>query len=142
MKVLSIRQPWAWLIINGYKDIENRSWCLHYRGPLLIHAGKTWDDGYDPRHPEWFQEDIDEMVDSAPAGYYSPILPPPERFQRGGIVGQVEVVDCVTMHGSPWFNGPFGIVVCNQKPLHFFPCRGSLGLFEVDSFEMMEVTKC
>ena len=26
MKALSIRQPWAWLIVNGYKDVENRTW--------------------------------------------------------------------------------------------------------------------
>jgi hypothetical protein len=29
---LSVRQPWAWLIVNGYKDVENRSWTTHYRG--------------------------------------------------------------------------------------------------------------
>jgi ASCH domain len=35
MKVIVIRQPWAWLIVNGIKDIENRSWRTRYRGPLL-----------------------------------------------------------------------------------------------------------
>ena len=38
MKVIVIRQPWAWLIVNGIKDIENRSWRTRYRGPLLIQA--------------------------------------------------------------------------------------------------------
>jgi hypothetical protein len=38
MKVIVIRQPWAWLIVNGFKDIENRSWATRYRGPLLIQA--------------------------------------------------------------------------------------------------------
>mgnify|MGYP002359850962 FL=1 len=38
MKALSIRQPWAGLIIHGYKDIENRDWPTRYRGPLLVHA--------------------------------------------------------------------------------------------------------
>ncbi|WP_245839042.1 ASCH domain-containing protein [Yersinia kristensenii] len=38
MKALSIRQPWAWLIVNGYKDIENRTWNTKCRGPVLIHA--------------------------------------------------------------------------------------------------------
>ena len=38
-RALSIRQPWAWLILNGYKDLENRTWRTDYRGPLLIHAG-------------------------------------------------------------------------------------------------------
>ena len=36
MKVIVVRQPWAWLIVHGYKDIENRSWRTRYRGTLLI----------------------------------------------------------------------------------------------------------
>jgi len=32
MKALSIRQPYAWLIIHGYKDIENRTWGTRVRG--------------------------------------------------------------------------------------------------------------
>ena len=43
IKVLSIKQPWAWLIVNGFKDIENRTWATNYRGPMLIHAGKSFD---------------------------------------------------------------------------------------------------
>jgi hypothetical protein len=38
MKIISIRQPWADLIVNGSKNIENRSWPTSYRGPVLIHA--------------------------------------------------------------------------------------------------------
>lgn len=41
MKAISIHQPWAWLIVEGYKDIENRTWLTAYRGPVLIHAGLT-----------------------------------------------------------------------------------------------------
>src|ERR1051326_1498970 len=43
VKALSVRQPWAWLIIYGGKDIENRDWPTSHRGPTLIHAGKQWD---------------------------------------------------------------------------------------------------
>lgn len=40
MRVLTVRQPWAWAIIRGGKDVENRSRNLAggYRGPVLIHA--------------------------------------------------------------------------------------------------------
>lgn len=38
MKALSIRPPWADLILSGQKDIENRTWRTNYRGPLLIHS--------------------------------------------------------------------------------------------------------
>lgn len=40
MLALSIRQPWAWLIINGGKDIENRDWPTKFRSRILVHAGK------------------------------------------------------------------------------------------------------
>ena len=40
MKALSIRQPWAWLIVNGHKDIENRQWRTHFRGKIYVHAAK------------------------------------------------------------------------------------------------------
>ncbi|WP_206002040.1 ASCH domain-containing protein [Paraburkholderia aromaticivorans] len=43
MKALSIRQPWAWLIVKGHKDIENRTWSTRFRGRVLIHAGaRLW----------------------------------------------------------------------------------------------------
>ena len=38
MKVLTIRQPWATLIMEGYKRFEFRSWKTNYRGELYIHA--------------------------------------------------------------------------------------------------------
>lgn len=43
MKVITIKQPWASLIIEGYKRFEFRSWQTKYRGELLIHAGKGVD---------------------------------------------------------------------------------------------------
>jgi hypothetical protein len=54
MRTLSIRQPWAGLIVAGIKDIENRSWSTSYRGPILIHAGKA-------KPPaDWLEEIEDE----------------------------------------------------------------------------------
>lgn len=40
---LSIRPPWAQLIMGGYKPCENRTQATRYRGPVIIHAGQTWD---------------------------------------------------------------------------------------------------
>jgi hypothetical protein len=42
-RTLTVRQPWAWAIARGHKDIENRSWTTRYRGPIAIHAAKHWD---------------------------------------------------------------------------------------------------
>ena len=44
MKALTIKQPWAWAIAAGGKDIENRSWATGCGGPLAIHAGMRRDD--------------------------------------------------------------------------------------------------
>ena len=43
MKVLTIKQPWASIIINGYKEYEFRSWKTKYRGKCLVHASKSID---------------------------------------------------------------------------------------------------
>ncbi len=39
MKALTLQQPWATLIAEGHKRVENRTWQTAYRGPLAIHAG-------------------------------------------------------------------------------------------------------
>lgn len=38
MKTLSVRQPWASLLVSGLKDIENRTWTPNFKGRILIHA--------------------------------------------------------------------------------------------------------
>ena len=43
MKVITIKQPWATLIVKGYKEYEFRTWKTKYRGEILIHAGKGID---------------------------------------------------------------------------------------------------
>lgn len=43
MKALTVRPPWAWALIYGGKDVENRTWSTKYRGPIAIHAGQRRD---------------------------------------------------------------------------------------------------
>ena len=43
MKAITIKQPWATLIAEGYKEYEFRTWKTKYRGEVLIHAGKSMD---------------------------------------------------------------------------------------------------
>lgn len=111
---LSIMQPWCWLIAAGHKDIENRSWPTRFRGPVLLHAGKRFDGPDDANEWGW------------------PHIERPEDFDMGGIVGQAEIVDCVTTSRSPWFFGPYGFVIRNACLLPFQPCRGALGFFRPD----------
>ena len=114
LRALSVHQPWAWLIVNGLKDIENRSRWTHHRGPLLIHAGRSLDD-YTEDNIEWVKRKHGISV--------------PLEMDTGGIVGVVDVIDCVESHKSKWFNGPFGWVLANPRLLKFRPCNGALGLF-------------
>jgi hypothetical protein len=120
MITLSVRQPWAWLIIHGPKRIENRRWTTNYRGLLAIHASKTFDvDSY-------VELLYDETV---------PIMPSRHDFDMGGIIGVVDLVGIVTESDNPWFEGPFGWVLENPKSVPFYKCRGQLSLFEVPGFK-------
>ena len=120
MRALSILQPWAWLITNGLKDIENRVWRTSYRGEFLVHAGKGFDeDGFgDLAH----EPDFSVRFLGMPSRMSD--------FARGGIVGSAVLVDCVEDHDSEWFNGPYGFVLRDAKVLPFQPCRGMLNFFE------------
>ena len=51
-------------------------------------------------------------------------------FDLGGIIGTAEIVDCVEASDSPWFFGPFGLVLTNVHPVPFIPVKGALGLFK------------
>lgn len=50
---------------------------------------------------------------------------------RGGIVGSVSVVACVTNSDSPWFVGRYGFMLSDPQPMPFVPWRGQLGFFDV-----------
>lgn len=124
---LSIRQPWAWAILTLGKDIENRTWRTRHRGPLLIHASagvKAADVEDFTKHVEAHPALIERL--EAAGGLQLDEL----RQQAGGIVGQVDVRDCVARSDSPWFAGPFGFVLAGATPLPFQPCKGQLGLFQ------------
>jgi hypothetical protein len=123
MKALSINQPWAWLIVNGHKSVENRDWETRYRGDFLIHAGKKIDyDAYD------FLEDMEIE------------LPPPHELQTGGIVGKARLVNTVHIRDKrlvcerdkPWFFGEYGFMLDGAEPCELLPCKGALGFFEPD----------
>ena len=121
MRALSIIQPWAWLIVNGHKDIENRTWHTHRRGTILVHAGKSIDHAaYE--FLGWHHPAIADQV------------PGPKEIERGGIVGCCTILGCVERSESPWFFGPFGFVLGAQRPLPFAPLRGQLGFFYVHGY--------
>ena len=131
MKALSVRQPWAWLIAQGYKTVENRTWATNYRGPLLIHAGKK---------PDLTRSELDEIrrIFREEGG-----IDIPADLPTGGIVGVVELVDCVQECADPddavWHEpGFWAWVLRDARPLPFQPVSGRLGLFEVNDAHLID----
>ena len=108
LRCLSIRQPWAELILRGTKDVENRTWDTSHRGLLLVNAARRIESEAAREHG----------IESAPTG---------------SIVGVVNVVDCTRTVSSPWhIPGMYGWYL--KDPIRFtdpVPCRGALGLFRI-----------
>ena len=117
MKALTVRQPWAWLIAQGYKDVENRKWPTPYRGWIAIHAGREPDPDYyqGVRYPRPLDIDV----------------PPFGEIEQGGVVAVAELADCVMTSDSPWFCGPYGFVLRDVRSIPFIPVRGWIKLFEL-----------
>lgn len=113
LKALSIRQPWAWAILHAGKDVENRTWNTSYRGPLLVHAAGTLQP--DVHLPAWCAQPV--------AG----------ALVHRAIIGVVDLVDVVKSSPSPWFEGPYGLVLANPrafaKPV---TCAGAPGIWQPD----------
>jgi len=135
MKALSLRQPWATMIVTGMKAIENRKWKSNYRGSLLIHASKTWD---------FEGAKYILSVDRSLLGFVDH-----DDHYKGGIIGKVEMVDCIERVKvfdidfyalefedpetiTKWFFGPYGFIFKDpiefHKPIEY---KGQLGIFEV-----------
>ena len=125
-RALSIRQPWAWLIVNGYKDVENRSRHIgNHLGPVLIHASAimTKVEYFDCLQ---FVAKFDLLLMLHIPDY--DIL----RKDCGGIVGKAFIrANGNTPHTSPWYNPKAGrwYLLEQSKPLPFQPCKGALGFF-------------
>lgn len=131
MKTLSIKQPWASLIMCGVKRVENRTWSTPHRGPLLIHASGK----YDHAGVTFLEEKgiAHLSADDAP---------------RGAILGTVELVDVVdsrrqqslfdngdehNLDEDPLAFGPVCWIVTDPRPLaEPIPTKGKLSLWEYD----------
>ncbi|MBN1604718.1 MAG: ASCH domain-containing protein [Chitinispirillaceae bacterium] len=123
MLALSIQQPWAWAILHAGKDVENRSWPTSVRGRVLIHASQKIDlDGFDY---------IEECC-----GIKVPPFP-----STGGIVGSVEIVNCVQHSSSKWFQGKYGFVLRNPTETQFVRCPGRLKFFETKNALVPDLAK-
>jgi hypothetical protein len=121
MKILSIKQPWASLIVTGgtnvqtgaieLKDVENRTWTTRYRGPVLVHAsGRA-----DAITPDEIERRFGVRL--------------PSQLPLGGVIGVTEIVDCVRTHPSKWYApGCCAFVLASSRALPFVRWKGALSL--------------
>jgi molybdopterin converting factor subunit 1 len=132
---LSVKQPWAALLVHGQKTLEIRSWPTRRRGRVLIHAAQIPDE----REYAWS-------------------LVPPELKEatelRGGIVGAGEITACRIyrsleafqadhkqhLNDPSWFKPPlYAFVFRNLQVLPFRPCKGNIQFFVVEPPENLTV---
>jgi hypothetical protein len=116
-KIISVKQPWAWCIIHGGKNVENRKWKTKHRGELWIHAGKQFDwEGY--------------------AWLMSEGLPVPndmEKFVQGGIIGKVHLISIVKNFVSKWsIPNKYHWILGNPEEIIFEPMNGNVGIFDYE----------
>lgn len=151
MRILTVRQPWAWAIIHAGKTVENRSRNIagDYRGPVLIHVAQAIDGDaiVTPSriHPSFREVAVRYMAENA-----DPIKGSPWMTSRGHIIGVVDLIDvhspatdlrhddfCQSSMGdlcSPWAEiESWHLVFDNPRALDDpIPYKGALGLRKTD----------
>ena|ERR1700754_4010984 len=121
MKAITIHQPWAALIADGLKPIENRTWQTSYRGPLLIHAGKKFD-------PDGAAKAADYGLEE-------------EDFVHGAVIAVCHLVNITRDSTSEWaIPGQYHWRLHGARPLtHPIPCRGAQQLWNAPADVSREV---
>lgn len=111
MKVLTIKQPWASLIVNGYKKYEFRSWKTNYRGKILIHAGLSTDKDMLKRFENY---DLD--------------------YIKGAIIGEALLVDCIKVDND------FNNYLTNINPI-IYGRRSHVGMYawKIENIEKYDI---
>jgi len=132
-KAITLFEPWASAIAFAGKDVENRTWRTHYRGPLAIHAGA-----------ESKAEDLDRLVRGLSGKSKRPLRHWIRQGQRrAGILGEQEemlpshilaiamLTNCVERSSSPWYQrDSYGFLVTGVVPIEPIPMTGALGLWD------------
>lgn len=126
LKALSVQQPWAWLILSGGKDIENRTWAAWRMVDkrFAIHVSKK----------------VDERAYPELAKYGIQVPRPQDFTTLGSIVGTAILDEIVTESDSFWFSGPYGFALKDVRELpEPIPCKGALKFWEVPEGIEMEI---
>lgn len=139
MKAITIKQPWASLIVHGIKDIENRTWPCpkKYLGQrVLIHSSAVPVEMINPNSVftkrQW---------DSFSLGFQSEIICG-NGYVNSAIIGSVEIVDCVVNHSSIWAEkGVYNWVLANPilyaKPIE--NVKGKLSFWDYPDIKEVKI---
>ncbi len=127
MKGLSLKQPYAELLVTGKKTIESRRWCTTFRGDFYIHASKN----IDIKACEYFKINIDTVT-------------------KGSIIGKANIYDVKKYQNNEEFildkNKHLSLMKNNNRIIYGYlikdalkfknsiPYLGKLGFFEVKQF--------
>ena len=128
MKAITVKQPWAFLIVSGLKDIENRTWPTKFRGRVLIHASLDKRLTRESLNVIFTDDQLDRILNKYD-DYNS--------LGFGAILGSVDIVDCVINHSSIWAEKTVGgVSIYNwvlSNPIMFdevIPIKGKLSFWE------------
>lgn len=113
---ISVRQPWAWAIMEAGKDLENRSAEIARPAWYYLHAGS-------------FKGPNIEAYEMIAANAPETLPPFFDDIKRGGIIGAFQITGWTRDSQSPWFIGPKAAEIGKAFPLPFIPCPGKLGRF-------------
>lgn len=133
VKVLSIKEPFASLIVDGIKDVENRTRQTNYRGVILIHASKlsTTEKRQCKTADLLTPDQIEAIINSGLSNYYFG-----QMWQSGAIIGICTLKDCTMFEKSIWADPQCYQLVMENPEWFDNPitgCKGQLGLWEIDT---------
>jgi hypothetical protein len=130
VRALTICQPYAEYIAQGAKLTENRTWPSSYRGPVLIHAGRS--------HKFLPHQDMGRLARE----FGRPL-------EFGAIIALAEMVDCLEavkiraglyderypqLRDHEHVEGPWCFLLKNARRLTKpISCSGALGFWRITS---------
>lgn len=135
IKCITLKQPFAHLIVTGHKEFETRNWQTNYRGDLYIHAGQ-----------QFYFSDYNVCQQDP---FFKAALPDLSKLQTGAIIGKVKLVNCARVEeikhmltekelkfGNYW-PGYYGWELEEPQMIEPIPMLGKLSIWEADIPEQL-----
>jgi len=140
---LSLREPWLWLVLQGWKPIENRKWATRYRGQIFLHRAKGLPRRYYDDAATFCADNLE--LDLPSFAFFKDL-------ERPGFAGVARIAGCqandalldVLKLGPPasraaalaepdrWrMRGQYGFALADVRELELVKCNGALGLFPI-----------